>query len=259
MGNTRRCIVFDTETTGLPSTFIDPVSGMRKYYPPYETEKYASSRLVQLAWIVTDETGSFIQSRSHLVRPDDFTIPVASTLIHGITHERASHEGKPLKDVLEAFHHDLVQCQQVVAHNFLFDAHVLSSECFRIKDQRIPVLLRTTDKFDTMTRTMQFFDLPKNPKLTETYKILFKQDVEQRHDALDDALLTAVCFKELRTIVYRTKLRHGSRLPVLTYLKKQSRVKMRTPPNTKPLQCRYPLRSRISSGDPTLAMKSSPS
>ena len=37
----------------------------------------------------------------------------------------------------------------------------------------------------------------KFPKLTELYEKLFNYQIEQRHNAESDALLTAKCFKEL--------------------------------------------------------------
>jgi DNA polymerase-3 subunit alpha len=37
----------------------------------------------------------------------------------------------------------------------------------------------------------------KFPKLTELYKKLFGYDIEQKHNAESDTLLTAKCFKEL--------------------------------------------------------------
>ena len=54
-----------------------------------------------------------------------------------------------------------------------------------------------------MKETINYCSIPnydgrlKFPKLTELYKKLFDYDIEQKHNAESDALLTAKCFKEL--------------------------------------------------------------
>ena len=56
-----------------------------------------------------------------------------------------------------------------------------------------------------MKETIDYCNIPnydgrnKFPKLIELYKKLFDYDIEQKHNAESDALLTAKCFKELLT------------------------------------------------------------
>ena len=77
-------IIFDTETTGLPSNYNAPVSDSDNW-----------PRLIQLAWQIHDEHGVFIKAESHIIKPSGFTIPYQSEKIHGISTERAEKEGKP--------------------------------------------------------------------------------------------------------------------------------------------------------------------
>lgn len=208
MTRRNRIVVFDTETTGLPQCSIDLITGERKYYNPCLLDKYDTSRVVQLAWVCLDEHGQNVVSKnSFLIRPDGFTVPEESTKIHGISHARALAGGFPMKEALAAFAADLKRAHTVVAHNFQFDAHVLSSEAIRYGMPDVPKALVGANKFDTMIRSMHYFNLGKKPKLTDLYRILFKREVVQRHDALDDAMLTASCFSDLRTHMYRSKLR----------------------------------------------------
>ena len=64
-------LIFDTETTGLPKNWRAPIS---------DTENWP--RCVQLAWQVHDELGNLIESKSYIVKPDDYDIPFESEKIH---------------------------------------------------------------------------------------------------------------------------------------------------------------------------------
>lgn len=110
-------IFFDTETTGLLSP---------NDIPTYEY--YEWPRLVQLAWILTDQTGSVIRQKSKIVKPLDFVIPSEATALHGITNERALREGRPLREILDDFITDLSCAEQIVGHYIVFDEKVIESE-----------------------------------------------------------------------------------------------------------------------------------
>jgi len=82
-------LIFDTETTGLPKNWKAPIS---------DTENWP--RCVQLAWQVHDELGNLIESKSYIVKPDDYDIPFESEKIHGISTLLAEKEGINLDDIL---------------------------------------------------------------------------------------------------------------------------------------------------------------
>lgn len=71
-------IFFDTETTGVPKNYKAPSSNTDNW-----------PRLVQLAWILTDDHGETINSGNLIVKPNGFTIPTEASRIHGITTEKA--------------------------------------------------------------------------------------------------------------------------------------------------------------------------
>jgi len=52
-------------------------------------------RLVQLAWVLADEQGAILAEKSVIIRPDGFSIPAASTAIHGIDDAKANAAGNP--------------------------------------------------------------------------------------------------------------------------------------------------------------------
>lgn len=109
-----RYLVLDSETTGLPS---------RRHVP----------HLVQLAWSVHASDGTLLAERNYIVRPDGYSVPQASTRIHGITDEQARRDGVPLRHVLDAF---LVEADsegvRLVAHNMAFDSAIMKGELERI-------------------------------------------------------------------------------------------------------------------------------
>lgn len=201
-------LVFDLETTGLPKRFQDPSQKKRKYYPISVSKAYDTSRIVQIAWVVLDENKQRILRRqNYIIRPDGFTVPEESTLIHGISHDTASRDGIPILDALQEFLSDLLRCKTVVSHNFLFDANVLSSECFRYHMLRIPSEMKTRTIRDTMKLSRSMLKLNKDPKLQELCTMLLDEPIEQKHDALDDTLLCTRCYVKLRSLGYKSRLR----------------------------------------------------
>ncbi len=71
-------LFFDTETTGVPANYRAPASDSNNW-----------PRLVQIGWLLTDETAMQIESAEYLIKPDGFTIPQDAAKIHGITTELA--------------------------------------------------------------------------------------------------------------------------------------------------------------------------
>ena len=103
----RPSVVFDTETTGLPT-------GRGPYW---NTAIYNSCRIVSISWIASD-TGS--HPIYYIVKPDGFVSSPESIAIHGITHDIAMNTGVPFTDIMNHFFHDLERMGSqtlLVAHN----------------------------------------------------------------------------------------------------------------------------------------------
>lgn len=184
-------LFFDTETTGLP---CGPRSDYRSW-----------PRLVQLAWLLTDEKGVTIDKQNFIVRPEGFTIPSRATQIHGISTDKARQEGMPLVQVLRQFLISTTYTDQLVGHNFDFDYQVMKSEMIRNK---IPDFLRGYPTICTMTskpvidycRVLRGDRKQKWPKLSELYYLLFKEEMHGAHDAFVDTEACARCFFELKRL-----------------------------------------------------------
>ena len=77
-------LIFDTETTGLPKNWRAPIS---------DTENWP--RCVQLAWQVHDEIGNLIESKSYIIKPDNFDIPYGLIGLVGCFSSTGKYLGSP--------------------------------------------------------------------------------------------------------------------------------------------------------------------
>jgi DNA polymerase III, epsilon subunit and related 3''-5'' exonucleases len=178
-----RYLVFDCETTGLPSSKSPP-------------------RLVQLAWSLYDATGHALSVNDFIVRPTEFVIPKAATSVHGISQEQAEITGVPLGEVLHKFLRDADNAgTRLIAHNISFDDRVITSELDGLK---INSTFGERMRFCTMKNTVDICKLPtrghgyKWPKLQELHMHLFGRGFSGGHNAKADVEATARCFFELR-------------------------------------------------------------
>jgi len=175
-------LFFDTETTGLPKNSSAPTTDFDNW-----------PRLVQLAYILYDETGKLILSEDFIVKPNGFIIPEPSSQIHRITNERALSEGHEIKDVLKRFEEFVRKSRFLVAHNVYFDKKIVGSEYLR---NGFEDCLQFKKKICTMMGPRSHFKGWKS--LTELHTRLFGSGFEEAHNAAVDIQATARCFWEMR-------------------------------------------------------------
>jgi len=185
-------LIFDTETTGLPTNWDAPLDDFDNW-----------PRLIQLAWQIHDEKGELVEVTSFLVKPDGFIIPRGSEKIHGISTERATKEGHPIKFVLDEFNKALEKAQITIGHNLEFDNNIVGSEMLRIGFDN-NILLKQKTQIDTKGESTNYCALPggkggnyKWPTLEELYLKLFNESFDAAHNASADVQATARCFFEL--------------------------------------------------------------
>ena len=183
-------LFFDTETDGLPRSWNAPVSQLSNW-----------PRLVQIAWLLFDDDGNELESKSHIIKPVGFKIPEAAARIHKITTEIALREGVEIKPVLRAFASSIDKSDVLVAHNMSFDEKIVGAEFIR---GDIPNNLDQKKKVCTMLSSTNFCELTRNysdykwPTLSELHIKLFGADFTGAHDATTDIKATAKCFWKLR-------------------------------------------------------------
>jgi DNA polymerase III subunit epsilon len=186
-----RYLFFDTETTGLPRNYKAPASDVANW-----------PRLVQLAYLLYDGEGSKLSEGDFIIKPDGFTIPVESSLIHGISNQTAIDVGMPILPVIGKFIEFAEEADFLVAHNFDFDVKIMGSELIRAGYRDI---LPFKKSICTMKVSTQYCGLQsqygfKWPKLTELHNRLFNEGFKEAHNAAVDINATAKCFWELKRL-----------------------------------------------------------
>jgi len=184
-------LFFDTETTGLPKKWQAPISDLDNW-----------PRIVQLAWILSDDKGKQVAGKNYIIKPEGFLIPEESSRVHGISTEKAIKEGIALEKALSDFSYDLSQANLLIAHNINFDEKIIGAEFLR---KNVESNLEEIYKFCTMQSTTNYCQIEKPngygykwPRLEELHLKLFNKNFDNAHDALADVKACARCFFELK-------------------------------------------------------------
>ncbi|MBP7670846.1 3'-5' exonuclease [Candidatus Gracilibacteria bacterium] len=181
-----RVVVFDTETTGIPS------KGLSLDWQPYICQFAA------VVYEVIDGELREVLRRDFLIKPA-VAIEYEVVRVHGITNAMVADApafGDVAEEILELF----ASADCAVAHNLAFDEAVLRCELLRLgrDGDFLP-----EQRFDTMKETRDLCQLPgrhegfKSPKLAELHQFLFGRGFEGAHNALADVLATGACLAEL--------------------------------------------------------------
>lgn len=183
-------LIFDTETSGLPTDYRADFSNVNVW-----------PRIVEIAWIVLDSDLKPVTSSEFIVRPDGFEISAGASSVHGITTAKATAEGSPLRYVLSCLAEDMSEVELLVAHNIDFDFPVVNCEFLRSK---VSSSLGVKRRYCTMRSSTELCNIPGNfgrpkwPKLEELYRFLFARTFSEAHRAMHDVQATTECYLELR-------------------------------------------------------------
>lgn len=175
-------LFFDTETTGF----------MTQQPLGHESQP----RMVQLAFIVTDDVGNEMASYNSLINTP-VEIGGKALEVHGKTKDMCERYGVEPITALSIFHGYAKRCDKVIGHNVYFDRQMVMNE--------IAIAGRDWQWLDdmpydcTMAMTQDLCKLPltekqfnagftgfKQPKLQEAYKYCFDKEFDGAHDALAD-------------------------------------------------------------------------
>lgn len=174
-----RTIVFDVESTGLPT-----------HAAPLDKQP----RIIELGALAYD---SGIESRySQLIHPQ-CAISAEITKITGITDEAVQFcpvfkEAWEGIESVQSFKDFIAECEVLIAHNAEFDVKMLSFELERLglnpKDFIPPTVICTVAEF--------YHVFGRRPRLIELHQKILGQPLAQKHRALDDVeALYRVCLK----------------------------------------------------------------
>jgi len=194
-------LFIDLETSGLPKC---PSYG--NYYAYTDKEKYDSSRIVEICWIICDKKGNELKRQSYIVRPGNFEIPEAVSNIHGITQTAALLDGYDIDRVFSELNDDIIHfdTKKFVSHNVGFDYHVLMSELHRNRNFGTCAFIAEMKKKCTMEAGKNICKIKprfgngfKPPRLNELYDFLFDTICETKHRAESDTEMCVKCYFEL--------------------------------------------------------------
>ena len=189
-------MVFDTETTGLPT----------KRKASIEEEEECWPHIVQLSWLCYDtDIQKLISINDIIIKlQEDCSIPKESSDIHGITDSISREKGIPIKEALLKFIIDYNNASMIVAHNIDFDKNMIRVECFRQGYHNIfrdkPIIEYCTMKFGSPITKLKIINPKTNrertkyPKLIELYEKLFNEVPNNLHNSLIDVLVCFRCF-----------------------------------------------------------------
>jgi len=189
-------LIYDVETTGFPDW----------HRPSGEPQQ---PHMVQLAAsLVDDETRAEIAGMNVIIRPDGWTIPAASTKVHGINTDYALKVGIPEILALELFLALWEKATVRVAHNEQFDARIIRIATKRYASETMQNKWKEGNKFCTMRSSTNILKLPKAngksghkfPKLEEAYRYFIGGEPESPHSAHDDVLCCAAVYWSLREL-----------------------------------------------------------
>lgn len=191
-----KVIVFDTETTGLPTE-----------RNPSITQPWKWPHIVQISYILYDtDARNMITCQDHIINIDDSVeISKRSQEIHGISRSLCKRRGVDIKLALEDFNEHLRQADVVVAHNISFDKRMIMVESIRNKlAQYFTIDGRRKIEFCTMKRSTELCKIEvtskdgdkyfKYPTLTELHKKLFNITPNGVHDSMADVLICLRCY-----------------------------------------------------------------
>jgi DNA polymerase III subunit epsilon len=203
---TGKALIFDVETTGLPKR----IPKSRRYFPYRMSSKFDSSRIVSIAWAITevseDPIGGYnltpadLRQQYFIIKPESFSIPAESTAIHGITHDTAMSEGVDFHEAVQKLKDDLKDINIIVSHNLDFDLTILKSELARHEMDDVIAMFSSCEKVCTMMEGQRMMKVSKFPKLQELYTYFYPNKIMQNaHNALYDTLHCYECYKGLLT------------------------------------------------------------
>ena len=185
-------LFFDTETSGLPK-FKSPNTDPGQPW------------IVQLAAVLSTDN-KVLMSMNFIIKSDGLPIHPKAEEVHGISVKLADQIGFEPQVAFSTFLQMAEKANKLICHNTAFDMRLLDILATRLDHyQDFVNTVRVKPHVCTMIKSTNFCKLPypsgrrgnKWPKLTELHAILFDEDFEGAHDALNDVYATQRCYYEL--------------------------------------------------------------
>jgi DNA polymerase III epsilon subunit-like protein len=164
-----KILIIDLKTTGLPQTKKN-----KKYYEPYDIEKYDSSRIIEISYMYKKYFNYNLIEDSEIKtftrKPTDFhEISEECVQLHDITFKFAQKHGTAMSKILEKLFVIFEECDYVVCSNASLDINILLSEIWRVSI--------TNEEYKITYKSLQFI-------LDKKKYICIKELEEISHDKI---------------------------------------------------------------------------
>lgn len=186
-------LIFDTETTGLPTK--DPLGHPNQ------------PRLVQLGAVLVEPDQTERMRLDVVIYRDE--IPEVAVRAHGITAEFAKRFGVNEGSALQVFEDMMEVADVIIAHNLDFDKKIITN-AFRLMYGGTADPFEGKNQFCTMRAATPVCKLPrrgdggwKQPTLTEAHMHFFGEGFGGAHQAINDVLACQRVYFKLMELVSR--------------------------------------------------------
>jgi DNA polymerase III epsilon subunit-like protein len=192
-----KCVVFDTETTGIP---VKP-----KDYT--DLAAYENARLVEISWVVFDQHLNVGERYTTLVVGVNGELPVfpESYPFPTSTPQEFTDRGQAVDQVLTKFTDLLTPDTILIGHNLDFDIGMIKSELYRLGRSGGSEIDKITDCARMCTMKIATPPGGRWPKLTNLYGQFFAAPIVA-HRADADTETTLMCWLAL---LYKGQLPGG--------------------------------------------------
>lgn len=181
-------LFFDCETSG----FINKNMGATNPNQAF---------IMQFACILSNENRIYNEFSTLVVAGKRTCNPNAEA-VHGISVDECNRGGMNENQIYPIIANNFFTADNLIAHNIDFDLLFVDHLMQRAHKEWNGLYKKP--KFCTMKESTNLCQLPgrfgkfKWPKLTELYKFLFEEEMENAHDALADVRATRKCYYRLK-------------------------------------------------------------
>ena len=195
-----KILVFDTETTGLPSDRNASIRDVTKW-----------PHIIQLSYILYDiDMKKTLCCVDDIIKLDDnVEISEKSIELHKITRSISNRKGILISEAINNFNMVLETADVVVAHNLSFDKKMIMVECVRLnmKQYFTNSSGKGVKEYCSMKNSVGICKIErvnskgekyyKYPSLSELHNYLFGHYPENVHDSMADVLICLRCYYKM--------------------------------------------------------------
>ena len=196
-----KVLVFDTETTGLPTERNPSIADTHKW-----------PHVIQISFVLYETTTCKVLScQDHIVKLDPSTpISEESAKVYGITRSLCTRKGVPISHAISDFNNALMAADCVVGHNLSFDKRMVMVESIRLRWRQFFTRSGKGKKeYCTMKNGVELCAIEttnsttgekymKYPNLSELHHKLFGVLPKGTHDSMADVLICLRCYGMMR-------------------------------------------------------------